>query len=242
MPRRFRRSLGLFHVLLALSLLAFFLFFFRHNPCCLLSRFRVSFELRASSFEQSTSTPVRKRLQNSFRGVRLLWPLARRSQLEARSYLSSVVPHFLHTRTLRSPRTSCPTRTGPQVGQTSATFEREIRRSCSAMPPFEVWVGRRCFFTTATCSTKTRPVSGKTRSTRPCFPLSLPLNTFTVSLRRISTVLCAVAVFIKTQFQIYNTSGAKLTIFKNFFSRSSRATGPNTRVPTGSPASLISTA
>src|SRR5215469_15336944 len=41
---------------------------------------------------------------------------------------------------------------------------------------------------------------------------------------------------------VYNTSGAKLTIFKNFFSRNSLATGPNTRVPTGSPASLISTA
>src|SRR5580692_9340734 len=38
------------------------------------------------------------------------------------------------------------------------------------------------------------------------------------------------------------TSGASDSIFKNFFSRSSRATGPNTRVPTGSPASLISTA
>src|SRR6266850_1799521 len=40
----------------------------------------------------------------------------------------------------------------------------------------------------------------------------------------------------------YQTSGASETIFVNFFSRSSRATGPNTRVPTGSPASLISTA
>src|SRR6266849_3188298 len=40
----------------------------------------------------------------------------------------------------------------------------------------------------------------------------------------------------------YKTSGASETIFKNFFSRSSRATGPKTRVPTGSPASLISTA
>src|ERR1700733_1141155 len=38
------------------------------------------------------------------------------------------------------------------------------------------------------------------------------------------------------------TSGASETIFKNFFSRSSRATGPNTRVPTGSIASLITTA
>src|ERR1017187_3600713 len=38
------------------------------------------------------------------------------------------------------------------------------------------------------------------------------------------------------------TSGASETIFMNFFSRSSRATGPNTRVPTGSPTSLINTA
>src|SRR5690349_10556118 len=40
----------------------------------------------------------------------------------------------------------------------------------------------------------------------------------------------------------YQTSGASETIFANFFSRNSRATGPNTRVPTGSLASLISTA
>src|SRR5262249_58557564 len=40
----------------------------------------------------------------------------------------------------------------------------------------------------------------------------------------------------------HKTSGARETIFKNFFSRSSRATGPNTRVPTGSPASLMRTA
>src|SRR5271165_1958836 len=38
------------------------------------------------------------------------------------------------------------------------------------------------------------------------------------------------------------TSGVSDTIFKNFFSRSSRATGPNTRVPTGSCASSITTA
>src|SRR5690348_238697 len=40
----------------------------------------------------------------------------------------------------------------------------------------------------------------------------------------------------------YQTSGASEMILVNFFSRNSRATGPNTRVPTGSPASLISTA
>src|SRR5579872_3905948 len=40
----------------------------------------------------------------------------------------------------------------------------------------------------------------------------------------------------------YQTSGASEMILANFFSRNSRATGPKTRVPTGSPASLISTA
>src|SRR5262245_44750246 len=45
---------------------------------------------------------------------------------------------------------------------------------------------------------------------------------------------------LRNCFQI--TSGARLTIFMNRFSRSSRATGPKTRVPIGSPASLTSTA
>src|SRR5262249_32645546 len=39
-----------------------------------------------------------------------------------------------------------------------------------------------------------------------------------------------------------STSGGRETIFMNFLSRNSRATGPNTRVPTGSPISLIRTA
>jgi hypothetical protein len=41
---------------------------------------------------------------------------------------------------------------------------------------------------------------------------------------------------------LYMTSGASEMIFMNFFSRSSRATGPNMRVPTGSLASLMITA
>src|SRR5208337_1758869 len=40
----------------------------------------------------------------------------------------------------------------------------------------------------------------------------------------------------------YQTSGASETILVNFLSRSSLATGPNTRVPTGSPVSFMSTA
>src|SRR5262249_17407998 len=40
----------------------------------------------------------------------------------------------------------------------------------------------------------------------------------------------------------HSTSGASEMIFMNFFSRSSRATGPKTRVPTGSPSLEIKTA
>src|SRR4029077_10767617 len=43
-------------------------------------------------------------------------------------------------------------------------------------------------------------------------------------------------------FHRYHTSGASEIILVNFLSRSSLATGPNTRVPIGSFASLISTA
>src|ERR1700719_314218 len=43
-------------------------------------------------------------------------------------------------------------------------------------------------------------------------------------------------------FHRYHTSGASEMILVNFLSRSSLATGPNTRVPIGSFASLISTA
>src|SRR5262247_1709015 len=42
--------------------------------------------------------------------------------------------------------------------------------------------------------------------------------------------------------RIQITSGARLTIFVKPRSRNSRATGPNTRVPTGSPSGLINTA
>src|SRR5712664_3355137 len=50
------------------------------------------------------------------------------------------------------------------------------------------------------------------------------------------------SLFHSVSHRHYHTSGASETIFANFVSRSSRATGPNTRVPTGSLASLISTA
>src|SRR5450631_4281999 len=120
------------------------------------------------------------------------------------TYLSNVVPHFLHTRTLRSPRTSWPIRTGPQVGHTSCTLEIAIRLSCSAMPPLTLrcGFGRTCFFTIITCSTSNLASFGNTRSTRPSLPLSRPVITFTVSFRRRSTRLFSVlTVLIKSKFQ-----------------------------------------
>src|SRR4051812_47888321 len=64
--------------------------------------------------------------------------------------------------------------------------------------------------------------------TLPLAPLSLPAMTTTVSPFLI--------------FTVYSTSGARLMIFMNRLSRSSRPTGPKMRVPRGSPPSLMMTA
>ena len=103
-------------------------------------------------------------------------------------YLSSVVPHFLQTRTLRSPRTSCPMRTGPQVGQTSATFESGIGPLLLGDSALDVALRVRAhvFLHHHHVLHQHLPSSGNTRSTRPSFPVSRPVITFTVSFRRIS--------------------------------------------------------
>src|SRR5260221_13802686 len=87
-------------------------------------------------------------------------------------------------------------RDGPQVGQTIITLEIEMDDSCSAIPPLMLrcGFGRTFFFTIITCSTRTLLVPGKTRSTRPCLPLSRPVITFTVSLRLMSTLICIVCL------------------------------------------------
>src|SRR3954447_24931810 len=87
-------------------------------------------------------------------------------------------------------------RDGPQLGHTTITFEMAIGDSCSAIPPLMLrcGFGRTFFFTIITCSTSTLLVPGKTRSTRPCLPLSRPVITFTVSLRLISTLVCIVCL------------------------------------------------
>src|ERR1700688_262893 len=128
-------------------------------------------------------------------------------------YLSSVVPHFLHTRTLRSPRTSWPMRTGPQLAHTSCTLEIAIRLSCSAMPPLMLrcGFGRTCFFTIITCSNSHLASFGNTRSTRPSLPLSRPVITFTVSFRRRSTRLFSVlTVLISQSFKVSTFQGESL--------------------------------
>src|SRR6266704_3735211 len=97
-------------------------------------------------------------------------------------------------RTRLPPLTACPMRDGPQLGQTIITLEMAMADSCSAIPPLilRCWLGRTFFFTIFTCSTRTLPVLGETRSTRPCLPASPPAITFTVSLRLMSTLLCII--------------------------------------------------
>src|ERR1700685_2491540 len=88
------------------------------------------------------------------------------------------------------------------------------------MPPLMLrcWFGRTCFFTIITCSTRSLASFENTRSTRPSFPESRPVITFTVSLRRMSTRLCSVVTAVPIvklpcqRFQIPGTSRAKRRI------------------------------
>src|SRR5581483_333378 len=58
-----------------------------------------------------------------------------RKGLSSYFFVGNVCPHFLQMRTRVSPSILCPMRVGPQLGQTSATFEMWMGDSCSAMPP-----------------------------------------------------------------------------------------------------------
>src|SRR5229473_5727159 len=159
-------------------------------------------------------------------------------------YLSNVALQCRQLRTLvPSGRTVWPMRVClPQLPQTTITFETLIPASFSMIPPlmFFEGLGRVCRLMMPTCSTTTVFFAALTESTRPLLPASLPAITFTLSPLRI-WIVCRSALSCLS-VMAYQTSGASETILVNFFSRNSRATGPNTRVPTGSPASLISTA
>src|SRR5260221_12212273 len=116
--------------------------------------------------------------------------------LIADRYLSIGASHLRQIRTRRLPSILCPMRGGPQLGHTTIILEMAMGDSCSAIPPlmYRCGLGRTFFFTIITCSTSTLLVPGKTRSTRPCLPLSRPVITFTVSLRLMSTLICIVCL------------------------------------------------
>src|ERR1700693_1022954 len=89
------------------------------------------------------------------------------------------------------------------------------------MPPLMLrcGLGRTCFFTIITCSTRSFASSGNTRSTRPSFPLSRPVITFTVSLRRMSTRLCTVLTVLISNVSILNlVLGTRCSVL-NYFRR-----------------------
>ncbi len=141
-------------------------------------------------------------------------------------------PQLLHTRTAPPwSRRSWPTRDGsPQLGQITRRFDTWIGASRSRMPP---WI----------------PFWGLGRVCDHVDPLDDRLL-----LRRQHPQDLApgapvppggdqdLVVSLHVELLHHSTSGASDTIFMNRRSRSSRATGPKTRVPTGSPSSLISTA
>ena len=141
--------------------------------------------------------------------------------------------HFLQARTRRpSSRVAWATRVGlPHLGQTTITLEAWMVPARSMIPPSGfTWLRPflRWRFTVMSFSIRTRFFSWSTSSTLPDLPFSRPERTFTVS-------------FLWTSMA-YSTSGARLMIFMNLRARSSRATGPKMRVPTGSRSLLMSTA
>src|SRR6516225_205611 len=159
-------------------------------------------------------------------------------------YLSSVA---LQCRQLRifepSGKIVWPTRVClPQLGQMTMTLETLMPASFSMIPPLTFFegLGRVWRLMMHTCSTTTVFLRSLTRRTRPLFPPSLPAITLTLSPLR-TWILCRAGLPCASAMA-YQTSGASETILVNLLSRSSRATGPNTRVPMGSSASLIKTA
>src|SRR6476661_6247409 len=105
-----------------------------------------------------------------------------------------------------------------QLGHISPTFEIAILLSCSAIPPLTLrcGLGRTCLFTSITCSTRILASLGKMRHTRPSFPLSRPVMTRTVSLRRRSTRLFALSTvfifssrFLSFQLQGFRSAPSK---------------------------------
>src|SRR4051812_19427630 len=170
------------------------------------------------------------------------------------AHLSTTPSHLRQKRTLRpSPRIFRPRRVGfPHSGQSTCTLDACNPASRSTSPPLICRCGfglvwRLMIFTPSTTS---RFFSASTFNTRPRFPRSFPVITTTVSFFRIGVANLDISVTSSQSpvpsespvwkletgnWQLrYSTSGASEIIFMNRRSRSSRATGPNTRVPIGS--------
>jgi hypothetical protein len=177
------------------------------------------------------------------------------------AHLSTTPSHLRQMRTLRpSARTLWPMRVlAPHSGHTSCTLLAWSEASRSTMPPLTL----RCGFGLVWRLDHVHAFDhhavllGLTFSTRPRLPRSFPVvTTTTLSLRRIGVWrrdisfsgfgyggrlrrLAAgpdgpAAACRAARSLAQSTSGASEMIFMNFRSRSSRATGPNTRVPIGS--------
>src|SRR5918993_1586189 len=187
------------------------------------------------------------------------------------AHLSSTPSHLRQIRTFRpSSRTFLPIRVGlPHSGQTICTFEACSAASRSTTPPLTFFwgFGLVCRLMMFTPSTTRRFFSGSRRTTRPRLPRSLPVVTTTLSFFRIGVANLDITENLTastSNFQVptptpsllgswrlvvgdcrrapQSTSGASEIIFMNRRSRSSRATGPNTRVPIGSLLSFTRTA
>src|SRR6202158_3335158 len=167
------------------------------------------------------------------------------------AHLSTTPSHLRQMRTLRpSPRILCPMRVwAPHSRHTSCTLLAATDASRSTMPPlmFLPGFGFVWRLIMLTPSTMSRFFSGTTFRTRARLPRSLPVTTITLSFFRIGVARRDISQSTVTGSQLarsgpYSTSGASEMIFMKRRSRSSRATGPNTRVPIGSPSSLMSTA
>src|SRR5262249_38854244 len=155
------------------------------------------------------------------------------------AHLSTTPSQWRQIRTLRpSPRILRPTRVcAPHSGQTSWTFDACRDASRATMPPLTFLPGFGLVWRLIrlTPSTTSRFLSGRIFKTRPRLPRSFPVMTSTVSFFRIGVAKRDIR-------NLYSTSGASEMIFMKRRSRSSRATGPKTRVPIGSPWSLTRTA
>src|SRR5205814_7796805 len=101
-------------------------------------------------------------------------------------HLSTTPTHLRQTRTLRpSPSNLWPTRVcAPHSGHTSCTFDECSDASRSTMPPLMFlpgfgFVWRLIMFTPSTIRRTLSPSPGRTFSTRPRLPRSLPVMTST---------------------------------------------------------------